>query len=83
MKAIFKAVSEKNNGWIHTRSIANAMRLSGEHRSTTQGNLGKAYYQIRKAFAAGYLVKAHSSGLWRLSDLGAAWCGAANVTNTP
>lgn len=83
MDKIFKAVSEKNHGWIHTRSIANAMRLSGEYRSTTQGNLGKAYYQIRKALDAGYLVKAHSSGLWRLTDLGAAWCGAANVANIP
>lgn len=74
MKELFKSVHESNNGRIHTLAFARAMQASGLELSHN-----KAYYQIVKAVSSGYLVKIHPSGVWKLTELGAAWCGAANV----
>lgn len=77
MRELFKAVHESNSGRIHTRAFARAMHASG-----LEFHHGKAYYQIAKAVSSGYLVKVHPNGIWELTELGAAWCGAARVANT-
>lgn len=78
IKEMIKAVTDRYNGRVHTRTLAAQMRVGGKlYRSTTTGNLGKAYYQIKKAESAGMLVRKDDA--WCLTELGAAWCGAANV----
>lgn len=68
-----KDVCERNNGRLYTRTLAAQMRIYPWFRSTTTGNLNRAYYQIKKAEAAGFLFK--SDGVWKLTESGKAWCG--------